>query len=149
MIAVVGGVLIVVLILIRAMTSFGSLPVFVSVRTNPPPQFAAALANNSNYFVSIPYLQAADKLVTPSDLEQIKQAIPWSKTVGRLFRPVALVIESPTEAKAEFWRRRKPLHVTVIKTGGVWRVEYVGRGGQVDFITPPGFLDKMADKLPF
>jgi hypothetical protein len=147
--ALFGGLCLAIMMLMSSATSFRVMPVFVSVRTNPPPQLAGVLGNHSNCFVSIPYAHAADKLVTPSDLDQIKQALPWSKTAGRLFRPVALVIDSPTEAHAEFWRRRKPLRVTLFKTGELWRVEGVYRGGQVDFLTPPGFLDKSADKLPF
>jgi hypothetical protein len=125
------------------------MPVYVRVPTNPPPQLAAALGHNTNWFISIPYAQAADKFVTQADLEQIKQSIPRTKTIGRMFSPTALKIESPTKAEAEFWRRRTFLHMTLIKTGEIWQVEYLGRGGQIHWSKPPGLLDKLEKKLPF
>ena len=149
LVAFFAALLLVVAIAGRVRSSVQNMPVYVSVLTNPTPQFAAALGSNTNCFVDVPYAQAANKLVTEADLKLIKEAIPRSKTIGRLFSPRALVIKSPTEVEAEFWRRRTPLWMTLVKTGEVWRVEYLGRNGQIDWVIPPGFLDKLEKKLPF
>lgn len=148
-IAFVIGVLVLVLAFSGGSASIQNMPVYVKVPTNPSPQLAAALGVNTNWFVSIPYAQAVNKLVNESELKKIKQAIPRFKTVGRLFSPRALVIDSPTEVSVEFWRRRTPIWMTMIKTGEIWQVEHLGRGGQIHWTTPPGFLDKLEKKMPF
>jgi hypothetical protein len=147
--AVAGGLLAGFILFSLADNPIQSAPVYVRVRTNPPPQIVALLGSNTIYSVSVPLAQVNQPPVTDADVLKIKRAIPWSKTVGRLYLPSEIEITSSSEAEAHFWRRRKPMTVTLVKTGEVWRIEWIGSGGHVDSATPPGVLDGISNALPF
>jgi hypothetical protein len=137
------------LLIFTASSSITNMPVYVSMPTNPPPQFAAVLGNNTNFSISVPYAQAAQKHVTEEDIRQIKRAIPRSKTVARFYLPDSLTIESSTEAEVYFSRRRKHARISLVKTAGVWSVESLNQHGIYHYTTPPDFLDKLSSALPF
>jgi hypothetical protein len=120
----------------------------VMVPTNPPP--IAVAAGSSRWFVDVPYSQVTNKPVSVVDIKQIKAAVPWSKTTLIFYQVSHIVIDSPTEARVEFWRGRKFVDVSLEKTDGVWNV----KGGihahtVTEFATPPGFWEKINEALPF
>ena len=133
--------------------SIQNMPVYIQVPTNPPPAWVAVLGSNTNFFASVPYAQATDKQVSELDVDQIKRAIPWMKTVGRFYRPDSIAIESSKEAEALFWRASKPLRVSLTKTDNSWIVKEIHTGGQVDFVKSPSswgrFWNKVSNALPF
>ena len=131
----------------RIDASIDAMPVCVSVPTNPPPQLAAALGEQNNWSVPVPYSAVTNKPVTVAEILEIKRAIPRLQTVGRLYRPYCIDIGSPTNAVAEFWRRRKPLSVFLVRSDGIWKVESIA-SGIAHFSTPPDLLDRISDRTP-
>ena len=107
----------------------------------PPPDFGSPL---------VPYSQSTNKPVSDLDIKKIKHAIPWSKTVGRLYRPdrITVATESSTRATAEFWRGRKPLWVSLTKTNDVWQVEKI-YSVRYSFGKLPTLWEKISEALPF
>jgi hypothetical protein len=128
--------------------------VYVRIPTNAPAWIVSAAATNSNdfptngWFTSIPYNQATNKLVSESDILEIKGAIPWRKTVGHLCRPVGIVIESSTEARAEFSRCHIDLIVRLSKENQRWEVQDI-QASKWCLTGPPDFWERIAEKLPF
>jgi hypothetical protein len=122
-------------------------PVYVRTLTKAPPHLVSIVGTNINQL--IPYAKAPDKMVTPEDLTGIRSCLPKLRTFIWLYRPDSICVESPIEARVEFWRRRMPLSVTVTKTNGSWRMEWVQKGATVCFSTPPDWLDELSDRLPY
>ncbi len=131
----------------RMESSIDAMPVYVSIATNPPPQVAATLGKQTNWFVQVPYSSVTNKPVTEAEILEIKRAIPRLRTVGRLYRPYSIGIDSPTNAVAAFWRRRKPLFVHLEKVGEIWKIQSAG-GAIVHFSNPPDLLDRISQSAP-
>jgi len=121
----------------RVKIEWGNTPAGVT----PPPAYGSPL---------VPYPQSTNKPVSEFDIKQIRNAIPRSRTVARLYRPerITVEVESPTRATAEFWRGRRPLWVSLSKTNQAWEVEKV-YSVQYSFATPPTLWEKISDALPF
>lgn len=122
-------------------------PVYVCTPTNLPPPFASIVGTNIH--VALPYAQAPNKLVTPKDITEIRKCLPAWRTCAWFYRPTGITVDSPEEAHVDFWRRRMPLSIQIIKKDGAWKLERIQKGGQVCFSNPPDFWDEVSNRLPY
>jgi hypothetical protein len=105
--------------------------VYVETPTNAPPWVLTAAATNNlimhaatnNWATQIPFDNATIKFVSETDIAQIKQAIPWQRTILHLYLPRGIVIESSTRAHAEFLRHHAFLIVSLEKKDGFWHAD--------------------------
>jgi hypothetical protein len=147
-----GGLFLAVVVLVlvagfaRHNIAIHSAPVSVATLTNALP--GIPLPPGQPVFVRLPYEQAPDKFVTPADIKAIRDNMPKPRTFIWLYQPAGITIDSPTNARADFWRRRMPLTVEMTKQNGVWEVEDIRKGGQVCGAAPD-WLDELSDKLPY
>lgn len=129
--------------------------VYVEAPTNAPAWVIAEASTNesmkelatNSWTTQIPFADATNKFVSETDIFQIKQAIPWSKTILHFYVPEAVVVESPTSAYAEFWRQHLFLYVHLKKEGGSWNVSSIS-SGTADLIGPPNWKQRVAASLP-
>lgn len=136
-------------IFVHLMPSIKDIPVFAAVRTNPPPQFSAALGSDVAYFVNVPYSLAPERRVTEQELEAIRKKIPRLKTMGEGYSPREIIVKSEREISVEFRRLTKPLTVEFVKKENEWHLESISKGGQDIYPNPPRFIDKINAALPF
>src|SRR5580765_5613214 len=99
------GIFGLVLLVMQTAYPIQSMKVFVETPTNAPAWAIAAAATNdsaknlndlfptNNWFTEVPYDQATNKFVSEADIAEIRQVIPWHKTVLRLYRPNHIVIK--------------------------------------------------------
>jgi hypothetical protein len=135
-------------------SSIQNMPVYVRLSAMPaPPELLPMLRGKARPLSFRPlvlFQNATNPPVSKFDLEQIKRAIPTSKTIARLYRPnrITLEVESSSHAEAEFWRGRRPLFVSLIKTNETWQVERI-YSAQYDFATPGTLWERISEALPF
>ncbi len=128
--------------------------VFVETPTNAPP-FVLATADSTtnilipknNWIVDIPFNEATNKFISETDIEQIKKAIPWHKMILHLYLPKEIVVETPTEAYAEFSRQHIGLRVRLVKRDNLWQVEDI-RSFEWELAGPPNLHERIAESLP-
>jgi hypothetical protein len=123
------------------------MPVYVMVPTNGAaisPVFGTNIIS-----VQTPYADVTDKLVTERDIDQIRKAIPWTKTSGLFYRPWAIDVYSSNNVEATFYRGNKPTRVHLVRTNADWEVEYISTGGQDIYPPVPSLADKINQWLPF
>ena len=151
--AIVIGLLWMVTKISQGAVYIGNMPVYVKFPAEAPPaELIRGLGNNPITSVNrvIRYALTTDKPVSEIDIKQIRRAIPRLETVGRLYRPerITVEVEFPTHASAEFWRGRRPLWVSLIKTNQAWQVEKI-YSFHYTFATPPTVWERISDALPF
>jgi hypothetical protein len=141
------------LIILRSAYSIQNMKVFVTTPTNAPPWVTAVAATNhliptDNWVIDVPYTQATNKLVSEIDIAEMKEVIPWHKTVLRLYRPSYIVVESPTEAYAEFSRFHMVLRARLIKKNNKWNIDEI-RSSKWELARPLTSRERAAEALPF
>jgi hypothetical protein len=126
--------------------------VYVLAPTNPPPRILAMASTNNSistngWTIRIPFEDATNKFVSETDIVQIKQAIPWNKTTLHLYFPQRIVVNSPTNAYAEFSRKHIVLHVYLEKRDDIWQVEHLF-STKWDLHRSPDLQERIAESLP-
>jgi hypothetical protein len=134
-----------------------SMPVYVDQPTNAPPWvFAAAakynttnqiLISTNGWMTWVPFEDATNKFISETEIAQIKRAIPWNKTLLHLYLPDAVVIESPTNAHAEFRRQHIFLFVHLKKEDNSWHVKSID-SSTGELTGPPDWKQRIAASLP-
>jgi hypothetical protein len=153
--AFIVGIFGLALLLVIFVYPIKGMKVYVVVPTNAPPWVLAAAATNksimqaatNNWTTEIPFNDATNKFVSETDVAQMKQVIPWNKTILHLYLPQQIVVESSTEAIARFSRQHIFLSVRLVKKNKSWHVENIS-SSTADLIGPPNWRERLAESLP-
>jgi hypothetical protein len=143
------------LLIITLVFPINDIRVYVEAPTNAPPWVLAAAATNATWMsaatnkwiTQIPFDDAINRFVSKTDIAQIKQVIPWNKTILHLYLPKEILVESPTRASAEFSRQHLSLKVYLIKEGESWHVDHVS-SSKWELLGPPNLQQRIAELLP-
>jgi hypothetical protein len=153
--ALVVGIFGLALFILAFISPIQGMKVYVEVPTNAPAWVIAEATTNESmkqlatntWSTTIPFESGTNRFVSENDIVQMKQAIPWNKTILHLYFPERIVVESQTRARAEFSRQHMGLRVHLEKTDAIWQVEYI-RPYKWELAGPPNLQQRIAELLP-
>jgi len=145
----------VALLVIKLTYPINDMKVYVEAPMDPPSWVLAAAATNdvwksaatNKWVTQIPFAVATNKFVSETEIVDIKQVIPWHKTILHLYLPKEIVIKSATEAYAAFSRQHIDLHVNLKKREGIWQVEGTSSVKR-EMDRPLNFKERIAESIP-